>query len=116
VSGANAPLAGVRNFTVRVASSAVIAIATRSSGDMESRVVEIPPRSSVRDAAPGASSGSMMVFARPSVVRRAAIANTAGARYENLVASERNKASCSSFTEQTLRRDYGATRALCWAG
>ena len=74
VSGASTPLAGIRVFTARFASSAVIAIATRSSGDIESRVAEIPPRSSVRDAAPGASSGSMMVDVRPSVVRRAAIA------------------------------------------
>ena len=72
--GAKAPLAGVRVFTARFASSAVIAIATRSSGDTERRVAEIPPRSSVCDAAPGASSGSIVVAVRQSVLRRAAIA------------------------------------------
>ena len=74
VRGANLPLVGVRARTARFASSAVAAIATRSSGDIESRVAEIPPRSSVGDVAPGASSGSMMVAVRPSTVRRAAMA------------------------------------------
>ena len=68
------PLVGMRARTARFAPSAVVAIATRSSGDIESRVAEIPPRSSVGDVAPGASSGSMMVAVRPSTVRRAAIA------------------------------------------
>ena len=72
-SGGSDPLAGILIFTARFASSAVIAIATRSSVAIESRAAEIPPRSSVCAAAPGASSGSIVVAVRPSTVRRAAI-------------------------------------------